>query len=203
MKGADLITEYLVRQRDPLRLRNLRARQCRHARFALPGARPHQDGLAAPRAGRGAHGGRLFPRPHEPVATLTSCGPGSCNIVMPLAVRAVGFLGGVRDHRQCADLAVQPQPVPGDQQAPPGRFPEHHPAGSEAQLPADARRHAAAGAAPGDDDDAVGPSGAGQPRRALQRLPGGGRRRACRRPRPAVNAQRSGASPERLRPRWT
>ena len=116
---------------------------------------------------------------HEPVATLTSCGPGSCNIVMPLAGGAFGFLGDFRHHRQRADPAVQPQPVPGDQPALPGGFPQHHPPGGQAQLPADPRRHAAAGAAPGHDHHAVGPARAGERRHALQRLPGGGRRRGA------------------------
>ena len=135
---------------------------------------------------------------HEPVATLTSCGPGSCNIVMPLAGRAVGFLGAAGDHRQRADLAVQPLAVPGDQQALPGRLPQHHPPGGEAQLPADARRHAAARAAPGDDHDAVGPARPGECRRAVQRVPGGGRRRGAAGRRRRSARQRSGASPDEI-----
>ena len=110
MKGGELITEYLIEQQDPVRVRHLRPRQCRHARSAAPArdriklVSPRHEQVAAHMADA------YFRVRHEPVATLTSCGPGSCNIVMPLAGRAVGFLGVSRHHRQRADLAVQPRP---------------------------------------------------------------------------------------------
>ena len=156
MKGAELITEYLIKNKipylfgicghgnvgmlDPLY----------HARDRIKLISPRHEQVAAHMADA------YFRVRHEPVATLTSCGPGSCNIVMPLQVAHVGFLGPAGDHRQRADPAVQPQPVPGDQQALPGGLPQHHPPRGQAQLPADPRRHAAPGAAAGHDDDAVG-----------------------------------------------
>src|SRR5499426_1184167 len=70
MKGADLIAEHLIGNRIPYVFGI-----CGHGNVgmldALYGARDRIR-LVSPR--------------HEPVATLTSCGPGSANIVMPLAV---------------------------------------------------------------------------------------------------------------------
>ena len=165
------------RQRYSLCLRHLRPRQCRHARSALRGARPHQARFAAPRAGRGPYGGRLFPGAPSAGgdADLVRAGLGQYRHAAGL--RADRFLGRVRHHRQCADLAVQPQPVPGDQPAFSGRFRQCAAPGGEAQFSADPRRHAAAGAAPGHDHDAVRPAGPGEYRRAVQRLSGRRRRR--------------------------
>ena len=49
---------------------------------------------------------------HEPVATLTSCGPGSANIVMPLAcARSVGLPSvATIAERLAAQLDAQPAP---------------------------------------------------------------------------------------------
>src|SRR6202008_2105845 len=86
MKGAELITEYLIANKipyvfgicghgnvgmlDPLY----------HARDRIKMVSPRHEQVAAHMADA------YFRVRHEPVATLTSCGPGSCNIVMPLAV---------------------------------------------------------------------------------------------------------------------
>src|SRR6266849_5590763 len=86
MKGAELITEYLIRSRIPYVFGI-----CGHGNVgmldALYDARDRIK-LISPRheqvAGHMAHA--YFRVRHEPVATLTSCGPGSANIVMPLAV---------------------------------------------------------------------------------------------------------------------
>src|SRR5262249_32319079 len=51
------------RQQNPVRVWPLWPRQCRNIGFALPGARPHCTSVAAARAGRCAHGGRVLPRP--------------------------------------------------------------------------------------------------------------------------------------------
>src|ERR1700751_3739224 len=85
MKGAELITEYLIANGipyvfgicghgnvgmlDPLyQVRDrIKLISPRHEQVAAHVAEPY------------------FRVPHQPVATLTSCGPGSCNIVMPLA----------------------------------------------------------------------------------------------------------------------
>ncbi len=146
MKGADLITEHLIRNKIPYVFGI-----CGHGNVgmldSLYQARD-QIKLVSPRHEQvAAHMADAYFRVrHEPVATLTSCGPGSANIVMPLAVAPFGFLRAAGDHRERADPAVQPQPVPGDQPPLPGRFRQRDPAGGEAQLPADAGRHAAAGA---------------------------------------------------------
>src|SRR5882757_8523104 len=86
MKGADLITEHLIKNKipyvfgicghgnvgmlDPLY----------HARDRIKMISPRHEQVA------GHMADAYFRVRHEPVATLTSCGPGSCNIVMPLAV---------------------------------------------------------------------------------------------------------------------
>jgi acetolactate synthase-1/2/3 large subunit len=85
MKGADLITEYLVASKIPYvfgicghgnvgMLDSLY-----HARDRIRMISPRHEQVAAHMADA------YFRVRHEPVATLTSCGPGSCNIVMPLA----------------------------------------------------------------------------------------------------------------------
>ena len=85
MKGADLITEYLVANKIPYVFGI-----CGHgnvglldslyeARDRITMVSPRHEQVAAHMADA------YFRVRHEPVATLTSCGPGSCNIVMPLA----------------------------------------------------------------------------------------------------------------------
>ena len=85
MKGAELITEYLIANGilyvfgicghgnvgmlDPLY----------QARDRIKLISPRHEQVAAHMADA------YFRVRHQPVATLTSCGPGSCNIVMPLA----------------------------------------------------------------------------------------------------------------------
>jgi glyoxylate carboligase len=84
-KGADLITEYLIANKIPYvfgicghgnvgMLDSLYA-----ARDRITMISPRHEQVAAHMADA------YFRVRHEPVATLTSCGPGSCNIVMPLA----------------------------------------------------------------------------------------------------------------------
>ena len=86
MKGADLITEHLIRNKIPYvfgicghgnvgMLDSLY-----HARDRIKLVSPRHEQVAAHMADA------YFRVRHEPVATLTSCGPGSCNIVMPLQV---------------------------------------------------------------------------------------------------------------------
>jgi acetolactate synthase-1/2/3 large subunit len=86
MKGADLITEYLIKNKIPYVFGI-----CGHGNVgmldSLYDARD-QITLISPRHEQvAAHMADAYFRVrHEPVVTLTSCGPGSCNIVMPLAV---------------------------------------------------------------------------------------------------------------------
>ena len=86
MKGAELITEYLIRNRIPYVFGI-----CGHGNVgmldALYDARDRIK-LVSPRHEQvaGHMADAYFRVRHEPVATLTSCGPGSANIVMPLAV---------------------------------------------------------------------------------------------------------------------
>ena len=88
MKGADLITEYLIDNKIPYVFGI-----CGHgnvglldslydARDRIKLISPRHEQVAAHMADA------YFRVRHEPVATLTSCGPGSCNIVMPLAWRS-------------------------------------------------------------------------------------------------------------------
>src|SRR5579864_6724163 len=85
MKGADLITEYLVANKIPYVFGI-----CGHGNVGmLDSLYESRDRikLVSPRHEQvaGHMADAYFRVRHEPVATLTSCGPGSCNIVMPLA----------------------------------------------------------------------------------------------------------------------
>src|SRR6478735_4145580 len=86
MKGGELIAEYLVANRIPYVFGI-----CGHgnvgmldalyeARDRITLVSPRHEAVAAHMADA------YFRVRHEAVATLTSCGPGSCNIVMPLAL---------------------------------------------------------------------------------------------------------------------
>src|SRR5215471_3962650 len=86
MKGGELIAEFLIRQKMPYVFG-----LCGHGNVGLLDAlydvrdrikliSPRHEQVAAHMADA------YFRVKHEPVATLTSCGPGSCNIIMPLAV---------------------------------------------------------------------------------------------------------------------
>jgi acetolactate synthase-1/2/3 large subunit len=85
MKGAELIVEYLIKNDIPYVFGI-----CGHgnvgmldplyaARDRIKLISPRHEQVAAHMADA------YFRVRHKPVATLTSCGPGSCNIVMPLA----------------------------------------------------------------------------------------------------------------------
>ena len=86
MKGAELIVEYLIANNIPYVFGI-----CGHgnvgmldplyqARDRITLISPRHEQVAAHMADA------YFRVRHEPVATLTSCGPGSCNIIMPLAL---------------------------------------------------------------------------------------------------------------------
>ena len=179
MKGADLITEHLIRNKIPYVFGI-----CGHGNVgmldSLYGARDKIK-LVSPRHEQvAAHMADAYFRVrHEPVATLDLLRARLRQYRDAAAGRAVGFLRAARDHGERADPAVQPLAVPGDQPPLPGRHRQRAAPGGEALVPADARRHAAARAAPGDHHDAVGPSRAGERRRAVQRVPGGRRRRGA------------------------
>jgi acetolactate synthase I/II/III large subunit len=85
MKGAELIAEYLIANDIPYVFGI-----CGHGNVgmldALHAARDRIT-LVSPRHEQvAAHMADAYLRiKHKPVATLTSCGPGSCNIIMPLA----------------------------------------------------------------------------------------------------------------------
>ena len=86
MKGAELITEYLIANRIPYVFGI-----CGHGNVGMLDplyAARDRIALISPRHEQvAAHMADAYFRVrHEPVATLTSCGPGSCNIIMPLAV---------------------------------------------------------------------------------------------------------------------
>src|SRR6202521_2019180 len=85
MKGAELITEYLIANDFPYVFGicghgNVGMLDCLYdARDRIKLISPRHEQVAAHMADA------YFRVRHAPVATLTSCGPGSCNIVMPLA----------------------------------------------------------------------------------------------------------------------
>jgi acetolactate synthase-1/2/3 large subunit len=86
MKGGELIAEYLVANRIPYVFGI-----CGHGNVgmldALYAARDRIRMISPRHEQVAAHMADAYFRVrHEPVATLTSCGPGSCNIVMPLQV---------------------------------------------------------------------------------------------------------------------
>ena len=85
MKGADVITEYLIKNKIPYVFGI-----CGHGNVgmldSLYGARDRIKMVSPRHEQVAAHMADAYFRVrHQPVATLTSCGPGSCNIVMPLA----------------------------------------------------------------------------------------------------------------------
>jgi acetolactate synthase I/II/III large subunit len=84
MKGADLITEYLIANKMPYVFGI-----CGHGNVGMLDslyAQRDRIKLVSPRHEQVAvhMADAYFRVRHEPVATLTSCGPGSCNIVMGL-----------------------------------------------------------------------------------------------------------------------
>lgn len=85
MKGADVITEFLVDSKIPYVFGicghgNVGMLDSLHAaRDRIKMVSPRHEQVA------GHMADAYFRVRHEAVATLTSCGPGSCNIVMPLA----------------------------------------------------------------------------------------------------------------------
>ncbi len=85
MKGADLIADYLIDNDIPYVFGI-----CGHGNVGMLDAlheRRDKIKMISPRHEQvAAHMADAYFRvKHKPVATLTSCGPGSCNIVMPLA----------------------------------------------------------------------------------------------------------------------
>ena len=85
-KGAELITEFLIRERIPYVFGI-----CGHGNVGLLDAlydARDRIRLIAPRHEQvaGHMADAFFRVRHQPAATLTSCGPGSCNLVMALAV---------------------------------------------------------------------------------------------------------------------
>jgi acetolactate synthase I/II/III large subunit len=86
MKGAEVITEYLIKQKIPYVFGI-----CGHGNVGLLDAlydARERIKLISPRHEQvAAHMADAYFRVrHQPVATLTSCGPGSCNIIMALAL---------------------------------------------------------------------------------------------------------------------
>ena len=197
MKGGELIAEYLIKNKIPYVFGI-----CGHGNVgmldALYQARGHIK-LVSPRHEQvAAHMADAYFRVrHEPVATLTSCGPGSCNIVMPLQV-------ALSD--SSALLAITAN-VPTQQfnRSPFQEIYQHF----QADFPYVIRPVVKKSFQPtrvdmlplalrqAIDDDAVGTSRAGEPRRALQLyqeeddvdVPPAA---------PAHGAQRSGAAPEQI-----
>ncbi len=86
MKGGELITEYLIKEKIPYIFGI-----CGHGNVGLLDAlydRKDEIKLISPRHEQvaGHMADAYFRVKHQPVATLTSCGPGSANLIMALAV---------------------------------------------------------------------------------------------------------------------
>ena len=112
----------------------------------------------------------------QPIATFTSCGPGSAQPA-DLARHRLSQLGAVPGgDRQRADQPVQPRRLPGNVPPVSGRLPVDRAQPLQAGVPADARRDGAARGAAGVEDDGDRTAGAGGARRAVRRVHGSGRR---------------------------
>ena len=201
MKGGELIAEYLVKQKVPY-LFGI----CGHGNVGildpLYAVRDKLKlDLAAPRAVRRPHGRRLLPReaPAGGDAHLDRPGLGEPRDVA--RHRAVGLVGVPGDHVQRADLADEPRAVPGDLQAQPGGLPLGDAPGGEARVPAHARRHAAARAAPGLRHHGHRPARAGEHRRARTTSTRKKTTSRCRRHRTSFGQHRPGASEAESRKR--
>ena len=81
---------------------------------------------------------------HEPVATFTSCGPGSANLVIALAAAMMDSSAFLAITGNVPTSQFNRGPFQEIRPLLPGRLPLGDPALREAQLPADARRHGAA-----------------------------------------------------------
>ena len=179
MKGGELIAEYLVKQKVPYIFGI-----CGHGNVGILDplyAVRDKLKLVSPRheqcAGHMADG--YFRVKHQPVATLTSTGPGSANLVMSLATAlsdSSAFLAITSNVPTSQANRAPFQEIYKHNQS---DFPVGDAPGGEARVPAHARGHAAARAAPGLRHHGHRPPGPGEHRRALQRLPGRGRRRGA------------------------
>ena len=133
----------------------------------------------------------------QPVATFTSCGPGSVNLPIALATAYLELGAVPRRHRQRADHAVRSRRVPGAVSPASGRLPvlgAHH---VQARLSADPRRAGADDGAPGVEDHGDRTPRPRRARRAVRRVRGGRRRRAARRRRSGATTSRRAAAPTR------
>ena len=95
LKGAELITEYLIASDIPYVFGI-----CGHGNVGMLDPLYESRGkitLVSPRHEQVAvhMADAYFRVKHKPVATLTSCGPGSCNIIMPLQVALIRNHSGV------------------------------------------------------------------------------------------------------------
>ena len=179
MKGADLITEYLIDSKIPYVFGI-----CGHGNVglldSLYGVRDRIK-LVSPRHEQvAAHMADAYFRVrHEPAATLTSCGPGSCNIVMPLALALSdsSAIFAITANVPTSQFNRSPfQEINRHYQA---DFPNIiRPVVKRSFQPTRVDMLPLALAA-GHDHDAVGAAGPGQRRYSVQRVPGGGRRRGA------------------------
>ena len=181
--GGEIIVEYLAREKVPYVFG-----LCGHGNVGLLDALyDRTDAIRTISTRHEQTAGHMadayFRVAHRPVATLTSCGPGSANMPIALACAFMDSSAFPRHHRQCPDFPVQSGGVPGDVPALPGGLPVGRPTVREAELAAHADRHAADRAPAGVRHHAGRAARAREPRRALQRVQGagGGRHPGARR----------------------
>ncbi len=174
MNGADIIVDFLIRQKVPY-LFGL----CGHGNVGfLDAAFKAQNRIRTISTHHEQSAGHMadayFKVRNEPVATFTSCGPGSANIVMALAAAMMDSSAFFAITGNVPTSQFNRQPFQETGRHYQGDFPSVDPTLREAQLPADPGRHAAARGAPRVGADDVRPSRAGQSRRAVERIRGGG-----------------------------
>ena len=133
----------------------------------------------------------------KPVATFTSCGPGSANLPIALANAYLDSVPFLAITGNVPTEPVQPRRVPGALPALPGRLSVDRARHVQAGVPADARRHGAAGGAAGLEDHGDRAPGPGRARRAVRHLQGGRRPRRRRTRRSGAPTSRRAAAPIR------
>ena len=196
-KGAEFIVDFLAREKIPYVFGI-----CGHGNVGLLDAlykARDKIKLVSPRHEQtaGHMADAYFRIKHQPVATLTSCGPGSANLVMALAVAQTDSSAFLAITANVPTSQFNRGPFQELNRHYQADFPERRAPGRQAQrssrrawsmLPLD-------DAAGGHDHDQRA-ARSGQPGRALQPVPGGRRRRP---PRRRGTASTSGAAAPRRR----
>ena len=176
LNGGQVIVDYLVREKVPYVFG-----LCGHGNIGLLDALFERSSdiktiSTHHETRRGLHGRRLLPRRRQAGRDLHVLRAGLGQPADRARQRVSRFRAVHGDHRQRADRPVQPRRVPGALPALPGRLSVDRAHHVQEGVPADARRHGAAGGAAGLEDHGDRTAGAGGARRAVRHLQGGRRR---------------------------